>query len=80
MEKSFEGAVAQTLGHCLQRRVGPHGECGGLAGITEGGVSGIGADGAALFQERGIADPGLLTITEERLPQLLGQGGPEVED
>lgn len=80
MEQPFKGAIPQSLGYGLEGCKGPSGQGRCFPGIAQGRIPGIRTDGAAFFKEGRIPDFGFLTEPAEDLPELLGQGSPQVQD
>ena len=64
VKKAFESGVTKALRHGLQSRKSTDREGRRFPGVTQGGIPCIRAHGPALFQQRGIADFGFVTIPD----------------
>lgn len=77
--EAFEGGFAETSGGFADGVIGACGEGGGFAVIVEGVVAGLGADGAAFFDESGAGGIGVVAVRDEDLAER-GGGFPVHEE
>lgn len=77
--EAFEGGFAETACGFADGVIGTCGEGGGFAVIVEGVVAGLGADGAAFFDESGAGGIGVVAVRDEDLAER-GGGFPVHEE
>ena len=77
--EAFKGGFAETACGFADGVIGTGGEGGGFAVIVEGVVAGLGADGAAFFDESGAGGIGVVAVRDEDLAER-GGGFPVHEE